>query len=103
MAYYPNSSAGANLDTQCGQCKYGEKPCPIAMAQMMCNYPACNNEVATEVLNYIVRDDTGCQMFVMDPTGLSREPRTQTAKRIRALQQIARTDGIAAKIAQAVL
>ena len=103
MAYYPNSSAGGNLDAQCAQCKYGEKPCPIALAQMMCNYDACNNKVATEVLNYIVTDETGCQLFVLDPKGLSREPRTFNAKRLHALQQIAKTDGVAAKIAQAVL
>lgn len=103
MAYYPNSDAGHNLDAQCAQCKYGEQACPIALAQIMFNYDACNNKVATDVLNCIVRDNTGCQMFVLDPVGLSRDPRTANAKRLHALQQIAKTDGIAAKIAQAVL
>jgi hypothetical protein len=63
MAYFPNSSAGAVFDNQCAQCKYGQEPCPIALAQITYNYDAVNNETATAILDLLVSDDGICQML----------------------------------------
>ena len=63
MAYFSNSSEGAILDNQCGNCKYGQKKCPIALVQMMYNYDAANNETATEILEELVSSETGCRMY----------------------------------------
>ncbi len=63
MAYFANSSEGECFDSQCSICKYGEDPCPIAYVQMTYNYDACNNEVATKILNDLVSEGGLCQMF----------------------------------------
>jgi len=63
MAYFSNSSEGAEFDEQCSICKYGEEPCPIFAVQMLYNYDACNNEVATKILEELVRQDGTCAMF----------------------------------------
>ena len=62
MAYFSNSSEGEVFDEQCARCKYGTKPCPIALVQMNFNYDAVNNEVATEILNTLVKSDGTCTM-----------------------------------------
>lgn len=63
MAYFSNSSEGAVFDEQCSRCKYGEEPCPIAAVQMIYNYDAVDNEVATNILNGLVRQDGTCEMY----------------------------------------
>ena len=65
MAYFSNSSDGAVFDDQCSQCKHGENPCPIALVQVLYNYDACNNKVATNILDSLVKDDGTCTMFEM--------------------------------------
>ena len=67
MAYFPNSTAGEVFYAQCAKCRYGESPCPIALAQMNFNYDACNNEVATKILDSLVSNDGDCAMFKLDP------------------------------------
>ena len=67
MAYFSNGSEGMIFDAECADCKYGEDPCPIAWVQMEYNYKACNNEVARDILNGLVKQDKdfkylGCQM-----------------------------------------
>nr|WP_319268253.1 hypothetical protein [uncultured Draconibacterium sp.] len=62
MAYFSNGAEGAILDEQCSKCKYGEKECPIALAQLEYNYEAVNNHVATSILNTIVDEKGVCQM-----------------------------------------
>ena len=62
MAYFSNGSEGTIFDAQCSMCKYGQEPCPIALAQLTYNYDACNNEVATNILNTIVSEKGICQM-----------------------------------------
>ena len=62
MAYFSNGSAGACFDRECMECKYGEDPCPIALAQMEYNYEAANNEVATKILGDLVSDEGKCSM-----------------------------------------
>ena len=62
MAYFSNSSDGAVFDEQCSKCKYGQDSCPIANAQFLYNYDACNNKVATDILNTIVNENGICQM-----------------------------------------
>lgn len=103
MAYFPNSDAGHSFDEQCGRCKYGETSCPIALAQYTFNYEACNNKTARNLLDGLVSNEGVCAMFAMDPQGFSKEPRTVNAKRLHALRQIAKTDGIGSQIAKAVL
>ena len=63
MAYFSNGSEGMCFDIQCMQCKYGDKPCPIALVQYIYNYDACNNEVASKILNELVKGGGTCTMF----------------------------------------
>ena len=63
MAYFSNGTEGMVFDEQCLVCKYGEDACPIAYVQQMFNYDACNNEVATKILDYLVKPDGTCMMF----------------------------------------
>lgn len=63
MAYFPNGTAGEVFDEQCCKCKYGDKPCPIALVQGMYNYDAVNNEVATKILDELVKNNGDCQMY----------------------------------------
>lgn len=63
MAYFSNSSEGEVFDLQCSQCKYGNDACPIAAVQMAYNYEAVNNEVATKILNALVKNDGTCMMY----------------------------------------
>ncbi len=65
MAYFSNGSEGEVFDEQCSRCKYGDKPCPIALVQTLYNYDACNNKVATNILDSLVKDDGTCTMFEM--------------------------------------
>lgn len=65
MAYFSNGSEGMVFDEQCSKCKYGDKPCPIAYAQMNWNYEACNNKVAREILDSLVNNNGECSMFVI--------------------------------------
>ena len=65
MAYFSNGSEGSVFDEQCSRCKYGDKPCPIAFAQMNWNYEACNNETARQILDHLVKNNGECSMFKM--------------------------------------
>ena len=63
MAYFSNSSEGYNFDEQCGKCKYGQLPCPIALVQGIYNYDACNNKTARAILDCLVKDSGDCEMW----------------------------------------
>ena len=63
MAYFPNGTAGECFENQCDECRYGEKPCPIALSQFLFNYDAVNNKVATDILSGLVKDDGTCTMY----------------------------------------
>jgi hypothetical protein len=63
MAYFSNGTEGMVFEHQCSLCKYGEKPCPIALVQFMYNYDACNNEVAREILDTLVSNNGTCSMW----------------------------------------
>lgn len=63
MAYFSNSGDGESFDEQCTKCKYGDKPCPIAFVQMQYNYDACNNPVASQILEALVKNDGTCTMY----------------------------------------
>ena len=65
MAYFPNGTVGMCFDEQCCRCKYGEEPCPIYLVQSIYNYDACNNEVATKILDELVKNDGTCTVFEM--------------------------------------
>ena len=66
MAYFSNGSEGMLLDDECAGCLFAFDPCPIAFAQSFYNYEACNNEVASKILNCLVKQEDGkyigCQM-----------------------------------------
>jgi hypothetical protein len=62
MAYFSNGSEGSIFDEQCSKCRYGKEACPIAWAQLTYNFDACNNKVATDILDTIVDKDGICQM-----------------------------------------
>lgn len=69
MAYFSNGSEGMCLDEECIGCKYGQDPCPIYNIQMEFNYKACNNEVATKILNALINNHGDCSMkqtFIKD-------------------------------------
>ena len=63
MAYFANSTEGDVFYEQCAICKYGEDPCPIHFVQLIYNYDACGNEVATAILDELVKSDGTCTMF----------------------------------------
>jgi len=63
MAYFSNGSEGMCFEDQCMRCKYGQEPCPIALAQITYNYDACNNETARKILDTLVSNDGTCSMF----------------------------------------
>jgi hypothetical protein len=67
MAYFANGSEGMVFDAQCSECKYGQEPCPIAIAQCMFNYKQVGNKLAEEIMNTLVDKKGICQMKkVMD-------------------------------------
>lgn len=72
MAYYSNSTEGEILDNQCSDCKFGDKPCPIAAAQLIFNYDSVGNDIAEKILNTIVSDSKGCMMFISFKKDLKR-------------------------------
>lgn len=65
MGYFSKSGEGCKLDDQCAQCCLGDEACPIFSAQTTFNYDATKNKIATKVLNTIVSNEKGCEMFVM--------------------------------------
>jgi len=74
MAYFPNGTEGAVFDEQCSKCKYGDKPCPIAFAQMEYNYEACNNKTAKSILDLLVKDNGTCSMWREFKTDFEIDP-----------------------------
>lgn len=62
MAYFSNGSEGTVFDEECSTCRYGQKPCPIALMQTHYNYDAVNNDVATKILEGLVKNDGTCEM-----------------------------------------
>ncbi len=74
MAYFSNGSEGMVFDDQCQKCKYGQKPCPIALVQINYNYDACNNDVATKILDSLVKDDGTCAMWKTFETDFAIDP-----------------------------
>jgi hypothetical protein len=74
MAYFSNGTEGMVFDDQCGRCKYGEHPCPIALVQINYNYDAANNKVASDILNSLVKDDGTCEMYETFKQDLAIDP-----------------------------
>ncbi len=63
MAYFSNDSECEVFNSQCTNCIYGEVFCPIAFVQIAYNYDAVNNEVATNILDTLVKNNGACSMF----------------------------------------
>ena len=66
MAYFSNGSEGEVFDIECIECVFGELGCPVFYVQSTYNYEACNNKVASKILNDLVkqknREFIGCQL-----------------------------------------
>lgn len=76
MAYFSNGSEGMVFHEECTTCPLGEEPCLIAGVHLEFNYKQCNNEVATAIMNSLVKQGPGgeyigCQMkrFVIEVAG----------------------------------
>jgi len=67
MAYYSNGSEGGGFDAQCGRCKFGQSPCPIAAIQINYNYDQLRDETGTarKIMNELVAQDGTCSVFEM--------------------------------------
>lgn len=65
MAYFSNSGEGAAFMEQCARCKHGQSACPVFYVQSVFNYKACNNEVASAILNELVAQDGTCFVLKM--------------------------------------
>lgn len=63
MAYFSNGTEGDVFTAQCGICKYGQEPCPIALIQMTYNYDQIGNDLARKIINDLVEEDGTCTMF----------------------------------------
>lgn len=74
MAYFSNGSEGMVFDEQCAKCKYGDKTCPIALVQITYNYEAVNNDVATNILDTLVKQDGTCTMWELAKKDFFRDP-----------------------------
>ncbi len=70
MAYFSNSSDGECFDNQCAECIFGELACPIAEMQMVYNYDAVGNKMATEIMDLFVKNDGTCEMLKRFPDKL---------------------------------
>ena len=68
MAYFSNGSEGEVLDNECAECVLTDDiPCPILWVQLEYNYEACNNEIASKILNDLIKQKedgeyVGCKM-----------------------------------------
>lgn len=67
MAYFSNGTEGERFENECAKCIHGDKPCPIAFVQMSYNYEACDNKIAREILDYLVKNNGTCAMMEMSP------------------------------------
>jgi hypothetical protein len=70
MAYFSNGSEGMIFDDECGECKYGQGACPIALVHQLYNYDQVKNPLARQILNTLVTQNVdgkyiGCQMKPM--------------------------------------
>lgn len=74
MAYFSNSSDGSLFDEQCCKCRYGEGYCPIQSVQSRYNYDACNNPIASAILDELVKQDGTCAMFALEPNNFIPTP-----------------------------
>ena len=79
MAYFSNGSEGECFDEQCGRCKYGQLPCPIALIQMTYNYDQITSKnkgdnTAFQIMDELVKGDGTCTMFEMAKADFEIDP-----------------------------
>ena len=74
MAYFSDGTAGMLFDDQCSKCKYYSGSCPIALVQITYNYDAVNNEIATKILDTLVKDNGDCMMWKTFKQDLEIDP-----------------------------
>lgn len=74
MAYFSNGTDGMAFDNQCGRCKYGQSPCPVAAMQMLYNYDQVGNDLARKIMDNFVKDDGTCTVFEMAKSDFEIDP-----------------------------
>lgn len=76
MAQFSNSSDGSSFDSQCGKCKYGKKPCPIALVQIEYNYDQLKDTtgISTKILNTLIKEDGTCTVLSLMKQDLEIDP-----------------------------
>lgn len=78
MAYFSNGSEGECFDAQCGRCKYGQQPCPIAAIQMNYNYDQVGNDLAREIMTELVSANGTCAVYEMAKEDFAIDPNQQS-------------------------
>lgn len=78
MAYFSNGTDGMAFDSQCGKCKYGMKPCPVAAMQLLWNYDQIGNELAEKIMDNFVKEDGSCEVFKMAKSDFEIDPNQLT-------------------------
>lgn len=74
MAYFSNGSEGEVFDHQCGRCKFGDKPCPVAAMQLLWNYDQVGNRLAEQIMDNFVKKDGTCTVFEMAKSEFEIDP-----------------------------
>jgi hypothetical protein len=77
MAYFANGSEGELLQAQCDECPLGEKPCPVALVQVMHNYDQCTNEKLKAAMNLLIDEHGICRLR---PLLIAADPQVPTPK-----------------------
>lgn len=74
MAYFSNGSEGECFEDQCGRCKYGQAPCPVALMQLEWNYDQVGNELAKKIMDNFVKTDGTCTVYEMAKEDFAIDP-----------------------------
>jgi hypothetical protein len=76
MAYFSNGSEGHVFDDQCGRCKFGKSPCPIALIQISYNYDQLKDTTGTarKIMDTLVNDSGDCAVYEMAKTDFAIDP-----------------------------
>ena len=69
MAYFANGTEGFVFEHECGSCRLGQLPCPVAWVQLEYNYKQIDNPTLRDAIRSLVSDDGTCQMKACILTG----------------------------------
>lgn len=76
MAYFSNGSEGMCFEDQCAKCKWGKKPCPIALVQLEFNYDQHKDTsgTASKIMDLLVKEDGTCSLWKTFKSDLEIDP-----------------------------